>query len=170
MRRVRVRILFLGLTAAAALIPAGAFALKCTPKTAGYFQQMDAAAQAAVLPRQLPGITRSLTGGIGDPARGKALVLDDKKGNCLMCHRIAAVGPEAQQGSVGPNLSDVGNRLSEEQLRQRVVDPRVISPNTIMPAFHVQEHYARVPANLVDTPILSAAEIEDVVAYLKNMK
>jgi L-cysteine S-thiosulfotransferase len=170
MRLVRVQILLLGLTAAAVSIPVNAFALKCTPKAAGYFQQMDAAARAAVLPRQLPGIAHSLTGGIGDPARGKAIMLDEKKGNCLMCHRIASLGAEAQQGNIGPNLSDVGNRLTEEQLRQRVVDPRVTSPNTIMPAFHVQERFARLPANLGDAPILSAAEVEDVVAYLKSMK
>lgn len=131
---------------------------------------MNAAAQAALLPRKLPGIARSLTGGIGDPARGKAVVLDENKGNCLMCHRIASLGDELQQGNLGPNLSDIGTRLTEEQLRQRVVDPRVISPTTIMPAFHTVENFARVPAEMAGTTLLTPAEVEDVVAFLKNLK
>lgn len=170
MLRGVARFLLIGLAAAIALIPVRAVAIKCTPKTTGYFQQMNAAAQAALLPRKLPGIPRSLTGGIGDPVRGRTIVLDEKKGNCLMCHRIASLGEESKQGNVGPNLSDIGNRLTEDQLRQRVVDPRVISPNTIMPAFQTQENYARVPADLAGTTILSPAEVEDVIAYLKNLK
>ncbi len=151
-------------------MPGTALALKCKPKTAGYYQQMQAAAQAALLPQTLPGIARSLTGRLGDPARGRALVLDPNKGNCLMCHRISALGEETAQGSVGPSLNDVGARLSEAQLRQRIVDAKIVTPNTIMPSFLTAATYDRVPAGLAGKTILTPSEVEDIVAFLRNLK
>lgn len=151
-------------------VPLKVLAGECKPKTNGYFQQMDAASRVALVPQKIPGIARSLTGQNGDPVRGRALILDPEKGNCVMCHGIAALGDEAQQGDIGPNLSDVGSRITEDQLRQRIVDPRVISPTTIMPSFLSAERYERVPKNQAGTSILTPAEIEDVIAYLKNLK
>lgn len=151
-------------------MPGDALALECKRKTTGYFQQMQAAAQVAMVPRTIPGLANSLTGAPGDPARGRAVVLDPEKGNCLMCHHVASLGDEAVQGSIGPNISDISVRLDEAQLRQRIVDPKAVTPNTIMPAFHSTEGFARVPEQLAGKPILTPAEVEDVVAFLKTLK
>jgi L-cysteine S-thiosulfotransferase len=160
------------LSVAAVIIgfPSGTSASECKLKTNGYFQQMDAASRVALVPQKIPGIARSLTGQNGDPVRGRAVVLDPEKGNCIMCHRIASLGDEMQQGNVGPNLSDVGTRITEDQLRQRIVDPRVISPTTIMPSFLSAERFERVSKDVAGTSILTPAEIEDVITYLKNLK
>jgi L-cysteine S-thiosulfotransferase len=166
----RLNVLFLGAVTLLASIPGSALALECKRKTTGYFQQMQAAAQVAMVPRQIPGLAKSLTGAPGDPARGRAIVEDPQKGNCLMCHHISSLGDEAAQGSIGPNISDVSVRLDEPQLRQRIVEPRVVTPSTIMPAFHSTERFARVPAQLAGAPILTPAEVEDVVAFLKTLK
>jgi L-cysteine S-thiosulfotransferase len=107
---------------------------------------------------------------VGDPARGKAIVANPEKGNCLMCHQITALEEEGPHGTVGPSLNDAGARLSEDQLRQRIVDPKVVVPNSIMPSFQTAATYDRVPANLAGQTILTPAEVEDVVAFLKNLK
>jgi L-cysteine S-thiosulfotransferase len=170
MVRRRLNVLFLGLATIFVAMPGDVSALECKRKTTGYFQQMQAAAQVAMVPRNIPGLAKSLTGAPGDPARGRAIVLDPQKGNCLMCHHIASLGDEAAQGNLGPNISDVSVRLDEAQLRQRIVDPKAVTPSTIMPAFQSTERFARVPEQLAGKPILTPSEVEDVVAFLKTLK
>src|SRR5688572_18557992 len=118
-------------------ISGGAKALECKLKTAGYFQQMAALASKAPSPAELVGIVQSLTGSIGDPARGRVVMIDKEKGNCLACHRVPVLGEEPAHGDLGPNLNGVGGRFTEAQLRQIIVDPKVLFPNTLMPAFHI---------------------------------
>ncbi|MGH8033527.1 MAG: sulfur oxidation c-type cytochrome SoxX [Luteimonas sp.] len=110
-----------------------------------------------------------LTEGKADPERGRAIVADRQLGLCLLCHR----GPfpeERFQGDLAPDLSGAGARLSEGQLRLRIVDSSRINPTTIMPAYHRTEGLARVAPAWRDKPLLSAAQIEDVVAYLLTLK
>lgn len=111
----------------------------------------------------------SLTGQSGDAANGRKLVIDRKKGNCLACHAMP-IPEEQDHGKIGPDLSEVAARLDEAELRQRIIDSKVINPDTVMPAFHKTEGLHRVAKARVDTPILTAQEVEDVVAYLLTLK
>jgi len=114
-------------------------------------------------------IPRSLTGASGDPGKGAALIADRQKSLCTLCH----AGPFADahlQGTVGPDLAAVGLRLSEGQLRLRIVDMSVLHASTIMPAYYKIEDHPRVGAPWRGKPLLTAAEIEDIVAYLVTLK
>lgn len=77
----------------------------------------------------------SLTGTKGDPVRGRAIVASRQSGLCLLCHR-APIPEERFQGNLGPDLADVGARLSEGQIRQRIVHRARANPDTIMPAYY----------------------------------
>ena len=165
------RVLTLALAAlVAAAVPQSANALECKPKATGYFQQMAAFANISPSPAELVGIGRSLTGSIGDPARGRLVMIDKDKGNCLACHRVPALGEEPAHGDLGPNLNAVGGRYTEAQLRQIIVDPKVLFPNTVMPAFHIPPDFARMPRSLAAKTVLAPGEVEDVIAYLKNLR
>jgi len=112
---------------------------------------------------------QSLTGAKGDPARGRAIVVNRQVGLCLLCHS----GPfpdERFQGNLAPDLTGVGARLSEGQLRQRIVDSSRINPATIMPAYHRTERLVRVAPAWRGKPILTAEQIEDVVAFLTTLR
>jgi sulfur-oxidizing protein SoxX len=111
----------------------------------------------------------SLTGAKGDPARGRAIVANRQIGLCLLCHS----GPfpeERFQGSLAPDLNGAGRRWSEGQLRLRIVDPARINPATIMPAYHRTEGLVRVAPAYRGKPVLTAEQIEDVVAFLTTLR
>ena len=113
-------------------------------------------------------IRESLTGAKGDPARGRAIVANRQVGLCLLCHS----GPfpeERFQGDLAPNLKGAGKRWTEAQLRQRIVDSRKLNPSTLMPAYYKTEGLTRVAPALRGKPVLSAEQVEDVVAYLKTL-
>jgi len=115
-------------------------------------------------------MSQSLTGLPGDSLRGRAIAADPNKGNCIICHAmpIPEIPPEAF-GDVGPSLAGVGSRQSVPALRQRIVDPRVLSPNSIMPPYLVTG-LTRVQAAYAGKTILTAQEVEDLVAYLASLK
>ncbi|WP_412759714.1 sulfur oxidation c-type cytochrome SoxX [Methylorubrum subtropicum] len=114
-------------------------------------------------------IPASLTGAPGDPARGRAIVADRTRGLCLLCH--AGPFPEERfQGNLAPDLAGVGSRRSPAQLRLRLVDGRVLNPDTIMPSYYSLSGLARVGRAWQGRPILNAAEIEDVVAFLATLR
>ena len=113
-------------------------------------------------------IPASLTGVPGDPVKGKKLAINRKKGNCLACHQMPI--PEQQfHGEIGPDLTMVGSYLSEAEIRMRIVNPKVINPDTIMPAFH-KVSMNRVLKKFKGKTILGAQDIEDIVAYLMTLK
>ena len=114
-------------------------------------------------------IPASLTGTSGDMARGRVIVLDRANGNCLICHHVP-VGSEPFQGDIGPDLSGVGARLSEGQIRLRLVDQSRLNPATMMPPFYRVSDLTRVAQRYRGATVLSSAEIEDVVAYLVTLK
>jgi sulfur-oxidizing protein SoxX len=130
-----------------------------------------AAAQEALRPYTIVGdaIPASLTGATGDPARGRAIVLNRQVGLCLLCHS----GPfpeERFQGNMAPDLQGTGARWSEGQLRLRMVDARRLNPETLMPPYYVVDGMNRVLPSFRGKPILSAEQIEDVVAFLTTLR
>ena len=114
-------------------------------------------------------IPASLTGAKGDPGRGRAIVANRQVGLCLLCH-TGAFPEERFQGDLAPDLKGVGARLSEGQIRARIVDPGRFNPDTIMPAYYKTERLTRVAAAFRGKTVLSAEQIEDVVAYLSSLK
>jgi sulfur-oxidizing protein SoxX len=113
-------------------------------------------------------IPASLTGAKGDPARGRAIVANRQVGLCLLCHS----GPfpeERSQGDLAPDLRNAA-RLTEGQIRQRIVDSTRINPQSIMPAYFRTEGLERVAPAYRGKTILTAEQIEDVVAYLTMLK
>jgi sulfur-oxidizing protein SoxX len=128
------------------------------------------AADGPIVPFQVENgeIAAPLTGRAGDAERGRKIAAG-RQGNCLACHHMPI--PEQQfHGDIGPDLAGVGRRLSEGALRLRLVDPKLIDPDSIMPAFHKVEDLKRVARRYRGEPILNAQQIEDVVAYLKTLK
>ncbi len=114
-------------------------------------------------------VPQSLTGKPGDPANGKKTAINRRKGNCLACHDMP-IPEQADHGQVGPPLLGVGSRLSEAELRMRVIDSKVINPDTIMPAFYRSTGLHRVLKKWQGKTIVSAQEVEDIVAYLMTLK
>lgn len=115
------------------------------------------------------GIAQPLAGLRGDPQRGRSIVASRQAGLCLLCH-AAPIAEERFQGDLAPDLAGVGGRYSEAQLRLRVVDSRRVNPASVMPAFHAASQGARVAANWAGKPILSAQQVEDVVAWLASLR
>ena len=115
------------------------------------------------------GMPEALTGARGDPARGRAIVTNRQVGLCLLCHS----GPfpeERLQGNLAPDLRGAGARWSEGQLRLRIVDSRRINPATIMPPYYRTDGLTRVAPAWRGKTILSAEQVEDVVAFLTTLR
>jgi sulfur-oxidizing protein SoxX len=110
------------------------------------------------------GIPQPLTGKPGTAANGRALLIKRGAANCLDCHAVKKDKDLAGGGSKGPALDGVGASLTSAQLRLSVVDYSKVAGGTLMPGFHKGGGAGG------DTPALSAAEIEDVVAYLSTLK
>jgi sulfur-oxidizing protein SoxX len=115
-------------------------------------------------------ITRPLCGLSGDATRGKAIVSDSGRGNCLACHQLPIPGIEAY-GTIGPSLEGIASRLTEGQIRLRVVDTRQINPMSIMPGFYRDPRLIHRPARqYAGRTFLDARQVEDVIAYLVTLK
>lgn len=105
----------------------------------------------------------------GEPERGRAVVLDPERGNCAICHPVPLAEVEFY-GDVGPDLEGVGGRYGEGELRLRVVDPKHLNPDSVMPAYYRVDGLHRVLERYRGEPILSAQEVEDVVAWLSTLQ
>lgn len=128
-------------------------------------------AGAQVAPYVVTGdaIDAPLAGLSGDAARGGAVVRNRESANCLICHAI----PDPREpfmGEVGPPLAGVGARLSAGQIRLRLVDPTLVNPGAVMPAYHRTEGLVNVDPRFRGRPVLGAQEIEDVVAFLLTLR
>ena len=115
-------------------------------------------------------VEASLTGKAGDPAEGRKVFANRKQGNCLACHANEDLPEEGFHGEVGPALDGVAGRWSEAELRGIVANSKMMFEGTIMPAFYIDAGYTRALADFDGQSILSAQQVEDVVAYLMTLK
>jgi len=115
-------------------------------------------------------IEQPLGGLKGDAARGRAIARDRSRGNCLACHQMP-IPEEEFHGTLGPSLHGIGARLTEGQIRLRIVDQKQVNPMTIMPGFYRDpRHFNRVADEYEGKTILTPREVEDLVAYLVTLK
>lgn len=114
-------------------------------------------------------IPEPLTREAADPARGREIFLDTERGHCLRCHRAAALDAPFQ-GTVGPDLDTVGERLTAAQLRLRLVDMSLLNPETVMPPYHRVHDLHQVAEPYRGKPVLAAREIEDLIAFLLTLE
>jgi sulfur-oxidizing protein SoxX len=133
--------------------------------------QHRAGAEEILRPYMIVGdaIPVSLTGSSGDPGRGRAIVVNRQVGLCLLCH--SGPFPEQKfQGTLAPDLKGAGARSTEGQLRLRMVDASKLKPDTIMPPYYRVDGLERVAPSFQGKPILTAEQIEDVIAYLVTLR
>ena len=114
-------------------------------------------------------IPESLTGAVGDRVSGRVIVLDRRRGACLLCH-TGPFSEERFQGTLAPDLSGAGSRWSPGQLRLRLVDATRLNPATIMPPYYRVDGLTRVGGPWLGSPILTAQQVEDVVAFLTTLR
>ncbi len=122
-------------------------------------------------PAQIEGdaITASLTGEPGDTERGLVVFTSRDQGHCVLCHMVDGLDAEFQ-GNAGPNLTVLGDRLTPAQIRLRIADAQSIWPETVMPSYYRVDGLNQVAPEYEGKPALSAAQIEDLVAYLSSLK
>lgn len=104
-----------------------------------------------------------------DIAAGRAVVLDREGGHCLLCHQIAQL-KQGSQGNIAPPLSNAGTRFTRDELRARIANPLAFNPNTVMPAYYLTGHTIDVAPAYQGRTILTAQELDNVVAYLLTLK
>ena len=114
-------------------------------------------------------IAKSLTGKPGDPAKGRKVAINRKQGNCLACH-VMPIPEQPFHGNAGPDLNGVASRLTEGEIRLRIVNPKVVNPDTFMPAFYRKDGLHRVMKKFKGKTLLSAKQVEDLVAYTMTLK
>lgn len=123
-----------------------------------------------------------LAGHRGDPERGVRWAVSPQHGHCIACHeipllkeRITPDQPDSKRrfgyhGTVAPPLEGVAARFSEGELRLLIVDPRAVLPTAIKPAYHSLDGLHGVAPACAARPVLSAPQVEDIVAFLKTLK
>ncbi len=115
-------------------------------------------------------IPEPLTGKLGDPGKGREAFINRKQGNCLGCHAVTELETEPFHGEVGPPLDGVADRYEEGEIRLQVVNAKITNPDTIMPGFYVADGLHRVAEDFRGKTILTAEQVEDIVAYLLTLK
>ena len=112
----------------------------------------------------------ALTGVAGDAASGRKLFMNRKKGNCLACHVNSEMAEQTFHGEVGPELDGVANRWGAAELRGILVNSKNMFEGTIMPAFYKDSGYNRILKKFDGKTILSAQEVEDLLAYVMTLR
>lgn len=122
-------------------------------------------------------VAQSLTGAPGDPVAGAKVVSTKSMGNCIACHKVTDLADKPFHGEIGPILDGAGDRWSEAELRGIVANAKMMFEGSMMPSFYKTSGFTRLgnaytgKAHEGDVaPLLSAQQIEDVVAYLMTLK
>ncbi|NND18070.1 MAG: sulfur oxidation c-type cytochrome SoxX [Silicimonas sp.] len=121
-------------------------------------------------------VSSSLSGAPGNPDEGR-IIMNKGSGNCIACHQVSALSDLPFHGEIGPPLDGVADRWSEAELRGIVSNAKVMFPDSMMPSFYKTEGFVR-PGNAYTgkaaegelDPLLTAQQIEDVVAFLLTLK
>ena len=114
-------------------------------------------------------VESSLTGVAGDPVNGAAVFKNRKKGNCLACHTNSDMMDQLFHGEVGPSLDGAGSRWDEAELRGLLTNSKNTFDGTMMPGFYVDMGFTRVWEKFEGETILTAQEVEDVLAYVQSL-
>lgn len=135
-----------------------------------------------VLPSQVSyeagAVVQSLTGVPGDAASGREIVGNKGLGNCVACHAVTDLADVPFQGEIGPMLDGAGARWSTAELRGIVANAKIMFPDSMMPSFYRTDGFIRPgdaytgKAAVAETfgPLLTAQQVEDVVAYLARLQ
>jgi len=157
---------FLGVICA--FLPLFAFADKTAPSAAS--SETDKVEAYQPWKAVGPAIPEALGGLKGDAANGRKVAINRGKGNCLACH-VLPVPEEEFLGELGPSLVKIGKKFNEGKIRMRVVNIQAVNPDSVMPPFYLKpEQLNRVVEKYQGHTILTAQEVEDVVAYLTTLK
>ena len=124
------------------------------------------AAQVLAAPVASPGLPTPLTSVAADPVQGLRIA-QGREAQCVLCHALP--GSTVRQGNIGPDLQGVAQRSTPAMLRLRLVDSRQINPDSLMPAYHSTAGLQQVGQTWAGRPVLTAQDIEDVLAYLLTL-
>jgi sulfur-oxidizing protein SoxX len=122
-------------------------------------------------------VPKPLTDQAGDPAEGRKIVGAKSQGNCVSCHVIGEMSDVPFHGEVGPELDGVASRYPEAMIRGILTNSKNVFEGTVMPAYYKVDGFTRPGEGFTSkppegelAPLLSAQQIEDVVAYLMTLK
>ncbi len=116
-------------------------------------------------------VEQPLTDSPGDPERGLVSFTGRKAGNCLACHYVESLQDDYQfHGEVGTPLDGIADAYTAAEFRAKLINPKTELPDTIMPAFYRTSGFNRAAGKFDGKTILTAQEIEDVIAYLMTLK
>ncbi len=145
------------------LVAAGVISAFALPLSAADVKPMDVAFTEGA-------VESALTGQAGDAANGRDVFMNRKLGNCLACHVNSDIPEQPFHGEVGPPQDGAGDRWTEAELRGIVSNSKEMFPDSIMPGFYVDSGQNRVLEKFEGKSILTAQQVEDVVAYLLILK
>ncbi len=116
-------------------------------------------------------VAGSLTGASGNAENGRKVFANRKLGNCLACHANGDLSNQLFHGEVGPPLDGVADRWEPGELRAIMVNSKIVfGDQTIMPSFYRLKNGARTAEKFQGKTILTAEQVEDVIAYLQTLK
>ncbi len=117
-------------------------------------------------------IPEPLGGLAGDPEAGRVLYFDRERVRCHICH--GSPGGPGVEGNAGglqaPDLTGLADRRTEGALRLWIVAPHLLAPGTEMPAYYALGGRMEATDPLYGGPLLTAQEVEDLVAWLMGLK
>jgi sulfur-oxidizing protein SoxX len=126
---------------------------------------VQATESASAAKPTLEGMPATKSAATANVERGRKLLLNRQDTGCILCHVVPGF---KDGGDMGPSLVGVGQRLSPELLRQRIADPRVINPQTFMPAYFSTKGLQNVAKPLKGKTVLTEQALEDIISYLLN--